>query len=368
MFRVNPSNYVEFAGTHGLVVTREGVNIIVVTSTLSSNIALVKSNSTGGEFEVKFHSVDEDLQNLAMYDFSYGAQCAHSLSLKGEPGALDLGLQVLSVMDDTWRICCDEQRIEDVQAFYEFNYLLKIDTDLFTYDIQNFKTYDEYEREFNNDKARGTEEPWSENEVPYKLCDHTSEPYHFKSGETKWPTCTYDIDGFCNGGKLPGMVRIGSITYFQDHRWYDKLADRKLKDEALALKAKIIGSWGDATHGVNAHEIAPFTRMENFGREPYANMKTEWASNPYLDVNRIFGRDYEASNEIRDDEYSFDDDEEYITIKESEYLNHSKDSLDAYQELLHLIDEGWVEPYGDLAETMIWYILKRTCVELIRAF
>ncbi|GJT06242.1 hypothetical protein Tco_0840704 [Tanacetum coccineum] len=38
--------------------------------------------------------------------------------------------------------------------------------------------------------------------------------------------------------------------------------------------------------------------------------------------------------------YSFDDDEEYITIKESEYLNHSKDSLDAYRELLRLIDEG----------------------------
>nr|GEZ22945.1 hypothetical protein [Tanacetum cinerariifolium] len=36
--------------------------------------------------------------------------------------------------------------------------------------------------------------------------------------------------------------------------------------------------------------------------------------------------------------YSCNDDEEYITIKESEYLNHSKDSLDAYQELL---------PYGD---------------------
>ncbi|GJZ78383.1 hypothetical protein Tco_0643220 [Tanacetum coccineum] len=26
------------------------------------------------------------------------------------------------------------------------------------------------------------------------------------------------------------------------------------------------------------------------------------------------------------------------------------------------------EPYGDLAETMIWYILKKACVELIRAF
>ncbi|GJU50342.1 hypothetical protein Tco_1219897 [Tanacetum coccineum] len=103
---------------------------------------------------------------------------------------------------------------------------------------------------------------------------------------------------------------------------------------------------------VNAHEIALFTRMENFGRRPYANIKTEWASDPYLDVNRIFGRHYEACNfgntqenqgheEHKDDpnpepsnckirrfkmmKYSFDDDEEYITIKESKFLNHSKD-------------------------------------------
>ncbi|GKA77161.1 reverse transcriptase domain-containing protein [Tanacetum coccineum] len=178
--------------------------------------------------------------------------------------------------------------------------------------------------------------------------------------------------------------------------WYDELADGKLKDETLALKSKIEGSWGDATPGVlkfckwlkscfenfheieyevlvklqecwwkvNAHEIAPFTRMENFRRGSYANIKTKWTNNPYLDINRIFGRDYEASNisctqenqkdnripepsncKVRRFEmmkYSFNDDEEYITIKESEYLNHSKDSLDAYQELLRLIDDGWV--------------------------
>ncbi|GJW26357.1 hypothetical protein Tco_0040168 [Tanacetum coccineum] len=120
---------------------------------------------------------------------------------------------------------------------------------------------------------------------------------------------------------------------------------------------------------VNAHEIAPFTRMENFGRGPYANMKTEWTSDPYLDVNHIFGRNYEASNvgdtqenqgheehkgnqnpkplnykirRFKMMKYSFNDDEEYITIKESKYLNHSKDSLDAYRKLLRLIDEEWV--------------------------
>ncbi|GJW63902.1 hypothetical protein Tco_0115786 [Tanacetum coccineum] len=127
------------------------------------------------------------------------------------------------------------------EAFHEFNYLLKIDIDLFTYDIQNFKTYDEYKRKLNNDKAKGTEEPWSEYGVQYQLCDHTCEPYRFKNGGTKWLMCTSDIDG-------------------------------------------------------------RFKMMK----------------------------------------YSFDDDEEYITIKESKYLNHSKDSLDAYRELLRLIDEGWV--------------------------
>ncbi|GKD05880.1 hypothetical protein Tco_1180854 [Tanacetum coccineum] len=253
-----------------------------------------------------------------------------------------------------------------------------------------FKHIDKCLKVLNNDIAKGIEEPWSENGVPYQLCDHICEPYHFKNGETKWPTCTSDVDGFCNGGELPGMVRVGSMTYFQDHRWYDELADGKLKDETLALKAKIEGSWGDTTPGVmkfckwlknsfenfheidynvlvtlqecwwkvNAYEIALFTRMKNFRQGPYANMETEWTSNAYLDVNRISGRDYEASNvsdtqenqgheeqkrnpnpepsncKIRRFEmmkYSFDDDKDYITIKESEYLNHSKDSLDAYR-------------------------------------
>ncbi|GJY93160.1 hypothetical protein Tco_0508942 [Tanacetum coccineum] len=80
------------------------------------------------------------------------------------------------------------------EAFNEFNCLLKIDIDLFTYDIQDLKTYDEYEQELNNDEAKGTDEPWSEKGVPYQLCDHICEPYRFKNGKTKWPTCTSDID------------------------------------------------------------------------------------------------------------------------------------------------------------------------------
>ncbi|GJX16496.1 hypothetical protein Tco_0217328 [Tanacetum coccineum] len=123
------------------------------------------------------------------------------------------------------------------KAFNNFNYLLKIDTNLFTFDIQGIRTYEE--SELKNTVTRDLEESWLDNRVPYQLCDHICEPYHFKNEITKWPTCSLDINGFCNGGELPGMVRVRNMTYFQDHKWYDELADGKLKEETLMHKAKV---------------------------------------------------------------------------------------------------------------------------------
>ncbi|GKD17727.1 hypothetical protein Tco_1206885, partial [Tanacetum coccineum] len=107
--------------------------------------------------------------------------------------------------------------------------------------------------------------------------------------------------------------------------------------------------------------------------ESYANIKTEKAHDPYLEINNIFDRSYDISNtdtqdnqgydERRDDptlepsicrirrfemmKYSFNTDEEYIAIKESKYLNHSKDNLDTYRELLQIINEGWFVATAD---------------------
>nr|GEU50440.1 reverse transcriptase domain, reverse transcriptase zinc-binding domain protein [Tanacetum cinerariifolium] len=182
------------------------------------------------------------------------------------------------------------------KAFNYFNYLLKINTDLFTFDIHGIRTYEKYE--LNNTVTRDLEEPCS------------------------------DIDGCCNGEELPGMVRVGSMTYFQDHKWYDKLVDGELKEETLMHKAKVEELWGDATLGVmkfyarlknsfenfheldynvlvklqecwwkvNTHEVSPFTRWESYGHGPYANAKTERTYNSYLDINRIFSRNYGADN------------------------------------------------------------------------
>ncbi|GJZ26702.1 hypothetical protein Tco_0570955, partial [Tanacetum coccineum] len=195
-----------------------------------------------------------------------------------------------------------------------------------------------------------------------------------------------------------------------DHKWYNELADEKLKVKALMYKAKVEESWGGATPGViklctwlkssfenfheldhdvlvkqediwwkvNAHEITLFTHWENYSQGPYANIKTKKTYDPYLDINRIFGRNDEANNvgdthgcqerkeehnkhtesfkpapdpsicQVRRFEmikYSFDDDDEYVAIKEHECSDYSKTNIDAcqaYRELFCVMDEGWL--------------------------
>ncbi|GJR29602.1 hypothetical protein Tco_1105834 [Tanacetum coccineum] len=209
-------------------------------------------------------------------------------------------------------------------TFNEFNYLLKIDTDLFTHDIQEAKTYEEYKNEWlyklNNDVPWDPEEPWSENGVPYEFIDHICEPFRFKNGKTKWPTCSLNDDGFCNEGELPGMVRVGYMTYFQDYNWYNDLIDGNLKKEALKQKVINERSWEDANPGVinfcvwlkrcfdnfheldyellvklkkywwkiNDHECSPFTNWRNHIRGTYANTNIDTNYNPYQYVFGIF--------------------------------------------------------------------------------
>ncbi|GKE36646.1 hypothetical protein Tco_1460051 [Tanacetum coccineum] len=173
-------------------------------------------------------------------------------------------------------------------TFEEFNYLLKIDPDLFTYDIQELKTYDDYEHVLNTNKTQGLNELWSNNGVPYQFCDHICEPYRFKNGMTKWPTCSSDINGYCNGGGLPGMVRIGVMKFCT---WLkDSFKNFHKLDYDVLVKLK------ECWWKVSINEICPFTRWDNQLRGPYANAEPNRTFDPYLDNDRISGRNYETNN------------------------------------------------------------------------
>ncbi|GJS69936.1 hypothetical protein Tco_0702777 [Tanacetum coccineum] len=175
------------------------------------------------------------------------------------------GTFLVKIRDNTWQLektCAASEwfkndcigsvnTLEDlvekfIQKFYQPSYdnkeiVAEEDGDLDAiadiFKIEGTGTYEEYE--MNNPITRDLEGPWLDNGVPYQLCDQICKPYCFKNGVPKWPTCSSGIDGFCNSGELPGMVQVRNMTYFQDHKWYDELADGKLKEETLMHKAKV---------------------------------------------------------------------------------------------------------------------------------
>ncbi|GKB06429.1 hypothetical protein Tco_0834662 [Tanacetum coccineum] len=184
--------------------------------------------------------------------------------------------------------------------FKEFNFLLKVDPELFTHDIERTKTYKDYENKLNDE----LEEPWSEDGVPYEICDHI---FHFKNGKAKWPTCNSNEDGFSDGN---------------------------LKEEAPKQKAIYEKSWGDASQGVM-----------NF----CAWLKKSFVNFHELDYELwVKLQDYCGKFAIRRFEmikYSFSGDEEYDAVKENEYddlTSTSKEAIRTYQEIFRRMDEGWM--------------------------
>ncbi|GJW00681.1 hypothetical protein Tco_1555932 [Tanacetum coccineum] len=201
------------------------------------------------------------------------------------------------------------------EKFKEFNYLLKIDPDLLTKDIEGFKTYEEFKDnwiyEWNQDVPWVHENPWTEEgawkePTPVK---HYCKPFNYKSGCSEWPTCSWRNDRYCNGGNLPRAYILGNSLHYQNYEWYKALEDSELKEEALRNKAIMEGIIKDDDDESidEREELCSYETHEL----PVCNM-----------------RRFEM---IR---YLFRDDEEYVAVKEDEYndlTSTSKDACRAYQ-------------------------------------
>ncbi|GJQ89399.1 hypothetical protein Tco_0000538 [Tanacetum coccineum] len=134
-----------------------------------------------------------------------------------------------------------------IMAFKKFNYLLQINLDLLTEDIEGFKTYRDYKDdwiyEWNKDVPWVHEKPWTDNGAWKEpaLVKHYCEPFNYKNGCLEWPTRSWRNDGYYNGGNLPGAYIVGNTLRYQDFEWYEALKDGKLKEEALKNKAIMEG-------------------------------------------------------------------------------------------------------------------------------
>ncbi|GJY85452.1 hypothetical protein Tco_0499478 [Tanacetum coccineum] len=180
--------------------------------------------------------------------------------------------------------------------FKEFNFLLKVDPELFTHDIERTKTYKDYENELNNE-----------------LESH--------------------------GPKLEYHMKF-------DYECYNELADSNLKEEDLKQKAIYEKSWGDASQSI-MNFYAWLKR--NHIQGPYVNYYSNFMHNEEhenKDKRGLIDNQKRALCNIRIFEmikYSFGEYEEYVAIKEHEYNDLKSTNEDAcctYQEIFRRMDEG----------------------------
>ncbi|GJW69314.1 hypothetical protein Tco_0123738 [Tanacetum coccineum] len=167
-----------------------------------------------------------------------------------------------------------------------------VETYLLTKDIEGFKTYEEYKDdwiyEWNRDVPWVDEKPWTDT---------------------------------------------------RDYEWYEALMDCELKEHALRNKAIMEGlisddeSCNDGWRRWESHEITYHDHDENESHDERQEL-CETHELPVCNM-RIF----------KMAKYSFGQDEEYVANKEDEYDDLAKTSDDAcraYQEIFHMMDEGWM--------------------------
>ncbi|GJU36958.1 hypothetical protein Tco_1185312 [Tanacetum coccineum] len=208
---------------------------------------------------------------------------------------------------------------------------------------EGFKTYDDWIYEWNKDVPWVDEKPWTDVGVWTKPTPvkHTCKPFNYKTGCSEWPTYSWKDDGYFNGGNLPRTYIIGNQLHYQDYEWYEALEDSELKNEALINKAIMEGfinedddesryeqkrRWNINTNYDDAYEI----NHEDNEREELCEVHEL----PVCNVRRY--------TMIK---YSFNDDEEYVAIKEDEYDDLTitrEEACRAYQEIFWIMDEGWM--------------------------
>ncbi|GKB34972.1 putative reverse transcriptase domain-containing protein [Tanacetum coccineum] len=205
------------------------------------------------------------------------------------------------------------------EAFKEFNYLLQIDPDLLTKDIEGFKTYEDYKDDLIYDRNKDVpwvdEKPWTNAGVWTKLTPvkYTCKPFNYKTRCLEWTTCIWKDNGYCNGGNLPKTYIIGNQLHCQDYEWYEALEDSELKYEALRNKAIMegfINEDDDESHN-EREELCEVHEL------PVCNVRR------YMMIK-----------------YSFNNNEDYVAVKEDEYDDLTITREEACQEIFWIMNEG----------------------------
>ncbi|GJX85086.1 hypothetical protein Tco_0335860 [Tanacetum coccineum] len=123
-----------------------------------------------------------------------------------------------------------------------------------------------------------------------------------------------------------------------DYEWYEALEDCELKNEALRNKAIMEGFIKDDDDESRSEQMKRWNIYANYDDAYEINHEREELcevrESPVCNVRRYMMI-----------KYSFNNDDEYVAIKEDEYDDLTitrKEACLAYQEIFRIMDEGWM--------------------------
>ncbi|GKE22105.1 hypothetical protein Tco_1433617, partial [Tanacetum coccineum] len=221
------------------------------------------------------------------------------------------------------KVMADKEKKSSMETFApndKADYYSRItNSDLLTKDIMGFKTYEDYKDdwiyEWNENVPWVYDKPWLDNGIwkEPKPVKHTCKPFNYKTGYLEW---------------------------------YEALKDSKLKNKALRNKAIMEGLISDEESSNNcwrrwkSHEI----NYHDYDEREYGNETHEEGH----ELCGIKTREVPVCQIKRYKiiKYSFNDEEEYVAIKEDDYNDltiTSDEACRAYQEIFRMMEEGWMD-------------------------
>ncbi|GJY36280.1 hypothetical protein Tco_0421658 [Tanacetum coccineum] len=155
---------------------------------------------------------------------------------------------------------------------------------------------------------------------------------------------TQKNDGFCNGGNLPVAYIIRNSLHYQYYEWYEALEDSELKEEALRNKAIMEGLIDDDNDDESCYEQKKRWNIYDDTNHDHKH-EIDHEADKREELCEIHEISVSTIRRFRMIKYSFEQDEEYIVVKEDEYndlTRANENACRAYQEIIRMMDEGWM--------------------------
>ncbi|GJT50698.1 hypothetical protein Tco_0976855 [Tanacetum coccineum] len=139
----------------------------------------------------------------------------------------------------------------------------------------------------------------------------------------------------------PFNYKTRNQLHYQDYEWYEALEDSELKDEALRNKAIMEGFIKEGDDESRYEQKRRWNIYTNYDDAYEINHEGN-ESEELCEVHELPVCNIRRYMMIK---YSFNNDEEYVAVKEDEYDDLTitrKEACQAYQEIFRIMDEGWM--------------------------